>query len=182
MFTTEPESILKHCPTRWLSILQCVKRYLKEFDGVRSFFLSCEEAKTAKVRSIVARLDNPLTKLLLHFLSFILPSMDQFNWLFQKSTQNITCQLYDEMNRVVRLYASNFLKADTNLEARANLKSLKLNASNQLTDENLGIGTDTWTMVGTDTWASVAELKEVEDTAPFFTAVRNLYKALQRRC
>ena len=147
MFTTEPESILKHCPTRWVSILRCVKRYLKQFDGLRSFFLSCEEAETAKVQSIVARLDNPLTKPLLHFLSFILPSMDQFNRLFQKSTQNTTCQLYDEMNRVVRLYASNFLKADTILEAGANLKSLKLDASNQLTDENLGIGTDTWTNV-----------------------------------
>ena len=73
------------------------------------------------------------------------------------------------MNRVVRLYASNFLKADTILEAGANLKSLKLDASSQLTDENLGIGTDTWT--------SVAKLEEVEDTAPFFTAVRNIYKA-----
>ena len=32
-------------------------------------------------------------------------------------------------------------------------------------------------VIGTDTWASVDELEEVEDTAPFFTAVRNFYKA-----
>ena len=173
MFTTEPDAILKHCPTRWLSILRCVKRYLKQFDGLRSFFLSCEEAETAKVQSIVARLDNPLTKPLLHFLSFILPSVDKFNRLFQKSTQNTTSQLYDEMNRLVRLYASNFLTADTILEAGANLKLLKFDASNHLANENLGIGTDTW--------ASVSDLEESEDPALFFNAVRNFYQSSTKK-
>jgi len=27
-FTTEPEEILKHCPTRWLRLLRCVNRYI----------------------------------------------------------------------------------------------------------------------------------------------------------
>ena len=97
LFTTEPEVILKDCPTRWLSLLKCVDRYHRQYDGLKSFFLSCEEAETAKVCSILSRLENPLTKPLLHFLSFILPSMDQFNCLFQKSTENTTSQLYDAM-------------------------------------------------------------------------------------
>ena len=83
MFTTEPDA---HCPTRWISILRCIKRYLKQFDGLRSFFMSCEEAETAKAQSIVARLWQFTGQPLLHFLPFILSSIDHFNRLFHSST------------------------------------------------------------------------------------------------
>ena len=33
LFSTEPDIILKHCPTRWLSLLRCVGRYLKQLEG-----------------------------------------------------------------------------------------------------------------------------------------------------
>ena len=167
LFTTEPEVILKHCPTRWLSLLKCVDRYLRQYDGLKSYFLSCEEAETVKVRNIISRLENPLTKPLLLFLSFILPSVDRFNRLFQKSTESTTSQLYDEMNRLVRLYASNFLTSDTILAANDNLRLLDLAEENQVTNEDLGIGTETW--------MSVAELESTHDTAPFFEAVRGFY-------
>ena len=116
LFTSEPQTILKHCTTRWLSLLRCVGRYLTQFDGLKSFFLSCSEAETSKVVSILQRLEYPLTKTLVLisflFLSYILPPMDKFNRLFQKSPQNTTCQLYTEMSRLVRLYASNLLKRE----------------------------------------------------------------------
>lgn len=95
LFTSEPQTILKHCTTGWLSLLRCVGRYLTQFDGLKSFFLSCSEAETSKVVSILQQLENPLTKPLLLFLSFLLPAMDKFNRLFQKSTQNnftLKCQ------------------------------------------------------------------------------------------
>ncbi len=59
-----------------------------QFDGLMFYFRSCSEAETSKVVSILQRLENPFTKPLLLFLSFILPSMDKFNRLFQKLTQN----------------------------------------------------------------------------------------------
>ena len=34
LFTTEPEVILKHCTTRWLSLLRCVGRYLDQLEGL----------------------------------------------------------------------------------------------------------------------------------------------------
>ena len=71
-FTTEPQTILKHCTTRWLSLLRCVDRYISQFDGLRSYFLSCDESETSKVQSIIDRLENPLTKPILSFLSYIL--------------------------------------------------------------------------------------------------------------
>ena len=107
LFSSEPDVILKHCPTMWLSLLRCVNRYLSQYDGLKSYFLSCDD-KTAKIR-IVSRLQNPLTRPFLFFLSFILPTMDNFNKVFQKSTENTTCQLYSEMSRLVRVYASNLL-------------------------------------------------------------------------
>ena len=167
LFSTEPEIILKHCPTRWLSLLKCVDRYLRQYDGLKSYFLSCDEAETVKVRNILSRLENPLTKPLLLFLSFILPSVDRFNRLFQKSTENTTSQLYNEMNRLVRLYASNFLTSDVILAASDNLRHLDFAEVNQLSNEDLGIGTETW--------LSIAELEATHDTAPFFEAVRGFY-------
>ena len=66
------------------------------------------------------------------------------------------------MNRLVRLYASNLLSSETILAAGNNLRNLKLEVDNQLTNDQLGIGDETW--------ISVAALEEIEDTAPFFEA------------
>ena len=38
LFTSEPKSILKHCPTRWLSLLHCVGRYLAQYEGLNHIF------------------------------------------------------------------------------------------------------------------------------------------------
>ncbi len=96
LFTSEPEAILKHCPTRWLSLLRCVGRYLTQYEGLKTYFLSCYE-QTAKVISITSRLENLLTKPILYFLAHVLSSMDRFSRLFQKSNENTTCELYVEM-------------------------------------------------------------------------------------
>lgn len=69
----------------------------------------------------------------------------------------------------MRLYAGNFLKKETLLAVSDDLKKLELDSSNQVADEHLGIGTDTW--------ISVAELEQEYDTKPFFSAVRNFYLA-----
>lgn len=85
--------------------------------------------------------------------------------MFQKSTENTTCQLYSEMHRLGRLYASNALDKSSILAAGDDLSQLTLCEENQLDDEHLRIGTDTW--------ACIAELEEEEDLKPFFSSVRN---------
>ena len=95
--------------------------------------------------------------------------MDRFNRLFQKSSENTTCQLYTEMSRLVRLYASNLLKPEVIAAAGEDLSKINLHSSCQLSDENLGIGDDTW--------ASIAVLEVVHDPKPFFTAIRTFYVA-----
>ena len=85
---------------------------ISQFEGLKSYFLSCDESEMEKVQNIISVLENPFTKPILLFLSHILSSMDKFNKLFQKFKENSTCQLYNEMGRLVRLYASNLLKPD----------------------------------------------------------------------
>ncbi len=167
LFTSEPEAILKHCPTRWLSLLRCVGRYLTQYEGLKTYFLSCDK-QTAKVISITSRLENPLTKPILYFLVHVLPSMDRFSRLFQKSNENTTCELYVEMGRLVRLYAGNLLKKEVILAAGDKLKVLKMDVSSQVANEHLGT-------IGTETRVSVAELEQEHDTKLFFTAVRKFY-------
>ena len=50
LFSSEPTTILKHCTTCWLSLLCCVNRCIDQFDGFKSYFLSCEVAETVKVK------------------------------------------------------------------------------------------------------------------------------------
>ena len=71
------------------------------------------------------------------------------------------------MSRLVRLYASNLLKHDIIIAAGDNLKNLSLEPEDQLIDENLGIGTSTWSYLNV--------LEEEEDIKPFFAAVRSFY-------
>ena len=167
LFTTEPETILKHCPTCWLSLLRCVGRYLQQLQGLKSF-MSCDE-QSAKVISITERLDNTLTKPILLFLAHVLPSMHKFNRLFQKSTANTTCELYSEMSKLVRLYAANVLRTDVIIAASDNLHNLNMDPESQLADENLGIGQATW--------QHLAELQLEHDLKPFFVGVRSFYLA-----
>ena len=122
-FDSEPKAILKHCTTWWLSLLRCTRRFIDQFDGLTSFFLSCEE-KTEKIISITKRLQNPLTKLLLHFLAFVLPFLNRFSRTFQKSTENTTCELYGEVCRLTKLYCKNILTTEAILAADDNLTLL----------------------------------------------------------
>ena len=130
MFTTEPDVILKHCPTRWLSLLRCSGRFLVQLDGLISYFNSCDE-NNARIRSILQCLNNPLLKPLLQFLQFILSPMNRFNRFFQKTTENTTAELYIEISCLTRLYISNFVKLEVIQDAADNLTTLSL------TDENL---------------------------------------------
>ena len=138
-------------------------------DGLKFFFLSCSKAETSKLVSILQRLENPLTKPLLLFLSYILPPMDKFNRLFQKSTQNTTCQLYTEMSRLVRLHASNLLKPECIVAVGDDLSQLNLATRNQLADENLGLGDATWTYI--------SGMEEELDPKTLYKAVRSFYVA-----
>lgn len=64
------------------------------------------------------------------------------------------------MSRLLKVYAANLLKRDVITAAGDNLSLLCLSDENQLSDENLGIGTRTWT--------DLVELEAEHDLKPFF--------------
>lgn len=70
--------------------------------------------------------------------------MDNFNRVFQKSSENTTYMLFSETCRLLWLYPSNLLKIDVIVAAGDDLKGLWLDRRGQLTDENLGIRVATW--------------------------------------
>ncbi|XP_077581558.1 zinc finger BED domain-containing protein 5-like [Stigmatopora nigra] len=100
---TDQERILKHCPTRWLSLGKVVKRVLNQYDALKSYFTSHDDVeKPGKVKTISNRLNDPMTELVLHFLNFIIPHLDAFNTIFQGEK----CMIGDiipEMKRILRL-------------------------------------------------------------------------------
>ena len=128
LFTTEPEIIIKHCSTRWLSLLHCVGRYLNQLDGLKSFFRSTNK---------------------------------------ETCNENTTCELCTKMNRLLKVYAANILKRDVITAAGDNLSLLNLSEENQLSNENLGIGTRTWT--------DLVELEAEHDLKPFFSVARKFH-------
>lgn len=78
--------ILKHCPTRWLSLLRVVERLLHQYPALSAYFASHEDGeKPGRVKRVVDRFKDPYTKLTLLFLQYILPVLMEFNKLFQVS-------------------------------------------------------------------------------------------------
>ena len=78
------------------------------------------------------------------------------------------------MCTLVKLYASHLLKPEAITAASDNLSLLNLSLlnlshENQLPDENLGIGTETW--------RSLVELEAEWELKPFFSAVRKFFIA-----
>ena len=140
MFNTEPDVILKHCHTRWLSLLRCIGRFLVQIDRLISYFNSCDE-NNARIRSIQQCLNNPLLMPLLQFFQFILSHINQFNRFFQKTTENSTAEVYIVISRLTRLYISNFVKLEVIQDAADNLTTHSLTDENLLDNEELGIGT-----------------------------------------
>ena len=70
--------------------------------------------------------------------------------------------------------AANLLTNETILEATDDLTHLNFDATNQLPDENLGIGDNTW--------AELALVEQEHDTKSFFASIRNFFSHLSRRC
>ena len=139
-YNNEPKVLLKHCQTGWLCLIQCIRRYLDLFDGVLSYFHSCDD-QTAKVVSINERLENPLTKPILHSLNHVLPSMDKFNRSFQKSNEN-TCELYMDIVRLTKIYVVNFLTEEAVHKAGDKIHLVDMDKMNL--HENLSVGDETW--------------------------------------
>ncbi len=182
IFKVEEQQILKHCPTRWLSLEKVVIRTLSQLKALKSYFASHTDVeKPGKVKSIHDRLHDPLTELVLNFLKFVLPQVNKFNTIFQ-SDRCVIGDLLPEMDRVLRAFLVKFVQME-HVKACKNLQEL------DFADRELQHGSDR-IAVGMPTRTILAQADEEGEENPtitpiqqerFFTSVRAFYEAAVRK-
>ena len=74
-------SILRHTPTRWLSLKPCIERLLRFWDPICAYFR--DHSDVGKVKSIRKILNDPSTKPILLFLIDVLTPINAYNQLLQ---------------------------------------------------------------------------------------------------
>ena len=79
--------IIKHGPTRWLSLHNCVTRLLEQWEPLTAFFTSEKSSTgtaTARLNRICGFFDDPASQLYTLFLRYVLPKFINANLLLQK--------------------------------------------------------------------------------------------------
>ena len=80
----EFQKIIKHCSTRWLSLLNCILRIIHQWPALYSYFTSHEDVERAgRVKTCAKHLGSHEMKLYYYFLSMVLKPLAQFNTTFQ---------------------------------------------------------------------------------------------------
>ena len=142
----ETRKILKHSSTRWLSLMKCIDRILRQYDALKSYFSSCAEEKCSyknqkksKVATLVERLSDPITKVYMLFLHSVLPVFDSFTALLECEEPMIH-KVRDCIMKLVKELLSRFVSIQSILHADALLDIEYEDPAVQLSDQQLRIG------------------------------------------
>ncbi|XP_050500500.1 uncharacterized protein LOC126880585 [Diabrotica virgifera virgifera] len=86
----KPHKILHPSQTRWLSLVQVVKRFYEQYNALFAYFKNeYLNNKNKDVESIYNQLNNKTTKLYLEFLNYALPFFTDLNKEFQSECPKI---------------------------------------------------------------------------------------------
>lgn len=96
----KPHKILQMSQTRWLSLHACVTRILEQYEALILYFQG-EYLIDKRAELIFAKLKNPVVKLYLHFLDYVLPFLTNLNIEFQSETPKIHT-LYSKISTVYK--------------------------------------------------------------------------------
>lgn len=98
----KPHKILRLSQTRWLSLLSVVKRLLEQYDAFILYFTNASFTdRLTTPDTILMRLKEPITKLYLQFLEFVLPFFNDINIEMQSEEPKIY-QFYDKITGVLK--------------------------------------------------------------------------------
>ena len=86
----EHKKILKHVPTRWLSLKTCLDRFIENYDALRQFFKKESKGNVTADRLHVF-MKSPTNHLYCLFLSYALESFCEVNVRLQAATPKIHC-------------------------------------------------------------------------------------------
>ncbi|EFN61481.1 Transposon-derived Buster3 transposase-like protein, partial [Camponotus floridanus] len=111
-YNIKPHKLLKPCQTRWLSIHDCVRRIIEQWDGLKAYWETlAQEDPTVANNYTFAILNNPSKRCLLYFVEYGLDIMTEFNTIFQNKSPNFFLM----KTKVIEIYhvlASNFMKRE----------------------------------------------------------------------
>ena len=102
--------LIKHVSTRWPSLGKCLERTLKQWDCLKSYFLSYfdlqddpeADGQTNRETRLEKAFKNPVTKLCAMFVQSVMPVFDSFN----TSLQSEEPQIHMLLQSTIRLYRS----------------------------------------------------------------------------
>lgn len=133
-----PKKIVHPSQTRWLSIEAVVVRLLELYEPLKiyfSFAVNIDHIDTAK--HILENL-NETNQIYLSFLKYVLPILNNKNKMFQGESTEIHI-LYVEMERLLKIIMSNFVKSDVLQNNNIFLTDYK-NSLNFLDYQNVYLG------------------------------------------
>lgn len=119
----KPHKLLYASQTRWLSLQQVVDRVLEQYDALKLFFtdqsFNNENDLKQKCHDILGNLNNPLTKLYLQFLKFVLPYFTNLNTMMQSREPQIH-RLKSEIRKIILTIMDFYL----NLKSKENFTNI----------------------------------------------------------
>lgn len=109
---TQPHKLLHPSCTRWLSLEEVAKRILEQWPALTLYFTTASlEDGMAVATAVLQELNNPVTKMYIAFLAFILPSVNKVNKEFQATSFRVH-KLRTSINSSVKAILSNFMKKE----------------------------------------------------------------------
>lgn len=169
----QEDKLLKHCPTRWLSVRRCLARLLEQYEALKSYFISHPDAE--KQRSKVARLNEVLSyKLTLPWLNFVMTALEPYHTFNQKfqSEDVLVTDLYNSMLKLIRTVMAFYVPVST-IKAADNISEIEhTDRSLQCHDIDVNCGTTARALI-----TALEDTVPASEIANFFSQVRDALEA-----
>lgn len=133
----KPHKILQPSQTRWLSLVNVVRRFLEQYNALKLFF-QLESLNDNKAASILSELSNPTNKVYLEFLAYVLPLITDLNVEFQSEKPKIHL-LYLRVSFLYRTILDNYIKSEV-LDSEDFTKLQYRNPKNFMSIDNVYFG------------------------------------------
>ncbi|EFN83239.1 Zinc finger protein KIAA0543, partial [Harpegnathos saltator] len=135
----KPHKLLLPAQNRWLSLISVIKRVLEQYNALKLYFQSQYlNDKIQASKNIYKKLQDPLNKLYLEFLEFILPIFTNMNMEFQAETSKIHL-LYDNIFSAYKTILECYIKKEV-LDSKDISKIQYTNPHNFVSIEDLYLG------------------------------------------
>ena len=174
-----PVRVLKHCSTRWLSLERAVNRLLFLWPALFAYFdRETDRSDKDCVKRVATAMRKVETKLYGQFVAFAKKPLNKFNTAFQTSASKIGT-MQEDVRNLLRGYLSNFIQPELlATTSNDNIHTFDYeNVSNQLSNDELGIGT----AARLNLIESSEELEGTRREDIFFLSVRHFYVECVRK-